>query len=126
MDILFCMQSSHEVTGPHFDKCGKGGSGCALCYLICVPSKPLTVPCPGSDKHSCVCVVAGSGFRPVFLYNRGSLRDSAEVLAFSTQDVQLHHEEICTKLSGERKNVVKENTMLLHSAHKLAFGQRAN
>lgn len=41
--------------GDYFDKCGKRGSGWAVRYLICVPSKPLNVPCPGSDKHSCVC-----------------------------------------------------------------------
>lgn len=55
VDALHCMHSSNEVAGPHFDKCGKRGSGWAVCYLICVLSKPLTVPCPRSDKHSCVC-----------------------------------------------------------------------
>lgn len=43
VDILFCMHSSHAVAGPRFDKCGKRGSGWAVCYLICVLSKPLAV-----------------------------------------------------------------------------------
>lgn len=73
-----------------------------------------------------VCVVAGKRLRPVSLYNGGSLGDSAEVSANSPQDVPLLHELICTKLSRERKNVVKESKVWLHSAHELVFGWRAN
>lgn len=52
---LYCTHSSHEVAQPHFDKCGKRGSVWAASYLICAASKPLTVPCSRSDKHSCLC-----------------------------------------------------------------------
>ncbi len=50
-DVLFCL-CARFTEG---DECGKRGRGWAVCYLICVPSKPLTVPCPRTDKHSCVC-----------------------------------------------------------------------
>lgn len=108
-DILYFMYSSHEVAGPCFDKCGNGGSGWAVCYLICVLSKPLTVL---GVTSTVVCVVAGSRLGPVSLYNRVNLKDSADILANSAQDVPLHYELICTKLSKERKkHAVKESTV---------------
>ena len=81
-DIPSYMHSSHEVSGPCNDKCGKRGSGCAPCYLICVLSKPLTVPCPGLTSIV-VCAVAGSCFASVSSYNQMKLRlrDSAEVFS---------------------------------------------